>query len=248
MKTNLLKAFLLILICLLFAPPPDCLARDGVPAIAEATVNGITVKIVGIKQSVEKRELWSDTEKKIYSADKKALTFDVCFSAPDSGDWSLWGTKDMLTFDQFRSWVWDRMPSLRDEKPADGKTMGEKCERYTFDFGLDIEVEPPFTLRFDQLFAARSKALHPCAELLKRFATNPRAVSAGLDVGCDETATGNPPGLEFKYDASVYLDGYDESVLTGQEAHVLMLEIESGVIYGPWVFTIDSMDPDESLP
>ena len=38
--------------------------------------------------------------------------------------------------------------------------------------------------------------------------------------------------------ASVHLDGYDESKLTKQEAHALMLEIESGVIYGPWIFKI----------
>ncbi len=266
MKNKSIWAFILLSACLSFALPSVGFAQDEDPlkyieptvppdfpkpgdsAIAEETVNGITVKIMDVKLSIESRELWSDTEKKIKSADKKVLTFDVCFSTPDSGEWSLWGTKDMLLFDQYCSWVWDRMPSLRDEKPADGKTMGEKCERYTFDFELDIEVEPPFTLRFDQLFTSPHKAAHPCEYILNRFATNPRALAADLDVNCFEMPNGNPPGVDSKYDASVYLNGYDESILTKQEAHRLMLEIESGVIYGPWVFTIDSLNTDESQP
>ena len=77
--------------------PPD-FPKPGDTAIAEETVNGITVKIIDAKLSTEERELWSDTEKKIYSADKKALTFNVCFSTPDSGEWSLFGGKETVKF------------------------------------------------------------------------------------------------------------------------------------------------------
>ena len=44
--------------------PPD-FPKPGDPAIAEETVNGITVKIMDVKLSIESRELWSETEKKI---------------------------------------------------------------------------------------------------------------------------------------------------------------------------------------
>ena len=45
------------------------------------------------------------------------------------------------------------MPNWWDEKLADGKTMGEKCERFIFDFDTDVEIEPPLTLTFEQAFA-----------------------------------------------------------------------------------------------
>lgn len=222
--------------------------KPGDTAMIEKTVNGITVKIIGVKQSIEERDIWSYSDGKTESEDHQVLTIDVCFTTPDAGDWSLWGPKDMVSSESLSSWIWDRIPNPNGEISADGVHPGEKCERYVYDFAMFWEIRTPFTLRFDQLFAARSKASHPCIDMLERFTTNPRAVEAGLEVGCGEMPTGNPPGVEFKYDASVYLKGYDESKLTKQKAHVLMLEIESGVVYGPWEFTIDSLNKEVSQP
>ena len=87
-----------------------------------------------------------------------------------------------------------------------------------------------------------------CWEMKERFETNPCVREAGITIHCTDIPTGVPDGMEPLAIASVHLDGYDESKLTKQEAHALMLEIESGVIYGPWVFTIDSLNTDEFQP
>ena len=101
-KNKSIWAFILLYICLSIVLPSVGFAQDEDPltyieptvppdfpkpgdsAIAEETVNGITVKIIDVKLSIESRELWSDAEKKIEPADKKVLAFDVCFSTPDS--------------------------------------------------------------------------------------------------------------------------------------------------------------------
>ncbi len=257
MKNKAIWAFIPILVCLPFVLSSDVFAQDEDPsiyfeptvppdfpktgdaAIAEETVNGITVKIIDAKLSTEERKLWSDTEKKIYSADNKALTFDVCFSTPDSGEWSLFGGKETVKFGPVAAWQYQGMSNWWDEKLADERMMGEKCTRFIFD--LDVEIELPLTLTFEQAVAIPRERFHPCEEILERFASNQRAVAAGLNVSCSETPNGNPPGIGFPFESSVRLDRFDETVLTKQEAHVLMLEIESGVIYGPWVFTFDSI-------
>ena len=256
-KNKSIWAFILLSVCLSFALPSVGFAQDedsltyieptvppdfpkpGDPAIAEETVNGITVKIIDVKLSIESRELWSETEKEIESTDKKVLAFDVCFSTPDSGEWSLFGGQEMVKFGSVAARQNQGMPNWWDEKLADGKTMGEKCERFIFDFDTDVELEPPLTLTFEQAFAIPRERFHPCEEILERFASNQRAVAAGLNVGCNETPNGNPPGIDFSFESSVRLDLFDETVLTKQEAHRLMLEIESGVIYGPWIFELD---------
>lgn len=220
--------------------PPD-FPKPGDTAISEKTVNGITVRIIDVKQSIVEREQWTVPFGESTPVKKKVLTIDVCYSTPDAGEWYLFGGEEMVGFGSERIGQSNSMPNWQEERLADGSEMGEKCERYFFDFDPDVEINPPLTITFTEAFAIPREHYQPCEEIRERFATNGRAVAAGLVIGCNETPNGNPPGIDFPFESTVRLDRFDETVLTKQEAHVLMLEIESGRIYGPWEFTIESI-------
>ena len=220
------------------------LANPGDKALVEQTVNGYTVRIINLKRSIERKFGYSENG----ATDVQVISVDVCYTTPDSIEWLLDGPPDMLRTDSIASQGWEEKFNYWDEKKADGKEIGEKCVRYMFNFDLETKIDPPITIEFSELKVSTSGGYYPCREMKERFETNPRAREAGITIHCTDIPTGVPDGMEPLAIASVHLDGYDESRLTKQEAHRLMLEIESGVIYGPWVFTIDSLNTDEFQP
>ena len=154
---------------------------------------------------------------------------DVGYTTPDSIEWLLDGLPDMLRTDSIASQGWEEKTNYWNEKKADGKETGEKCARYTYAFALETKIELPITIEISKLWMIPYGGYDACWEMRERFETNPRAREAGLKIGCENIPTGVPDGMEPLAIASVHLDGYDESRLTKQEAHRLMLEIESGV-------------------
>lgn len=210
------------------------LANPGDKALVEQTVNGYTVRIINLKRSIERKFGYSENG----ATDVQVISVDVCYTTPDSIEWLLDGPPDMLRTDSIASQGWEEKFNYWDEKKADGKEIGEKCVRYMFNFDLETKIDPPITIEFSELKVSTSGGYYPCREMKERFETNPRAREAGITIHCTDIPTGVPDGMEPLAIASVHLDGYDESRLTKQEAHALMLEIESGVIYGPWIFRI----------
>ncbi len=210
------------------------LANPGDKALVEQTVNGYTVRIINLKRSIERKFGYSENG----ATDVQVISVDVCYTTPDSIEWLLDGPPDMLRTDSIVSQGWEEKFNYWDEKKADGKEIGEKCVRYMFNFDLETKIDPPITIEFSELKVSTSGGYYPCREMKERFETNPRAREAGITIHCTDIPTGVPDGMEPLAIASVHLDGYDESRLTKQEAHALMLEIESGVIYGPWIFRI----------
>ncbi len=234
-----ISVFILNLYCIVSAQEADPTLEPSFPkpgdrAIAEKSINENTVRIINLKRSiVEKRNPATEELSKVMM-----ISADVCYSTPDIGEWYLHGETNMLRFGSVTSEGWAEDFNYIDEVYADGKTYGEKCVRYKFTFDIETKIEPPITIEFSKMFAIPREAVHPCDEIRKRFETNVRAREAGLKIRCDEAPNDNPPGIDFPYDSSVQLVDYDSEKMTKQEAFVLMLEIESGVIYGPWIFKI----------
>mgnify|MGYP000229118970 FL=1 len=218
------------------------LANPGDKALVEQTVNGYTVRIINVKRSIERKFGYSENG----ATDVQAISVDVCYSMPDIGEWHLEILPLMPTSDFDVPRGWEGRYNYWNEKKADGKETGEKCARYTYAFALETKIGLPITIEISKLWMIPYGGYDACWEMKERFETNPRAREAGITIHCTDIPTGVPDGMEPLAIASVHLDGYDESRLTKQEAHRLMLEIESGVIYGPWVFTIDSLNTDES--
>lgn len=218
--------------------PDLTMANPGDKALAEQTINGYTVKIIKAKRSIEKQIVSYDEPAK----DVQVISLDVCYTTPDIGEWYLHGTDDMLRTESVVSQGWEEKFNIWNEKFADGEQNGERCVRYFYSFDLETVLTPPMTVEFSELKTIPRGGFHPCAEMIQRFETNPRARDAGIKIGCYETPTGNPLGVDPLFDTHIYLESFDSSVFTKQEAHVLMLEIESGVIYGPWVFGITPTD------
>lgn len=217
-----------------YMKPDLTMANPGDKALVEQTVNGHTVKIIKIKRSIEKQIVSYDEPAK----EVQVISLDVCYTTPDIGEWFLDGTSDMMKTESVVSKGWEEKFNIWNEKFADGVRNGEKCVRYFYSFDLETVLTPPITVEFSELKTIPRGGFHPCTEMIQRFETNPRARKAGIMIGCYETPTGNPLGVDPLFDTHIYLESFDSSVLTKQEAHVLMLEIESGVIYGPWVFKI----------
>lgn len=221
-----------------YMKPDLTMANPGDKALVEQTVNGHTVKIIKIKRSIEKQIVSYDEPAK----EVQVISLDVCYTTPDIGEWFLDGTSDMMKTESVVSKGWEEKFNIWNEKFADGVRNGEKCVRYFYSFDLETVLTPPITVEFSELKTIPRGGFHPCTEMIQRFETNPRARKAGIMIGCYETPTGNPLGVDPLFDTHIYLESFDSSVLTKQEAHVLMLEIESGVIYGPWIFKITPTD------
>lgn len=202
-------------------------------AIATQTTNGITIDLINIKLSTTTQPDDSGAE-----VEKRVLTLDTCYSMPDAGEWTLLGQPDMLSFGNFTSNMWHMTYNLRDVIIANGRELGKRCNRYEFYFGLDVPLVSPITITFDKIVASPREWVSPCEDMMERVETNLRAREAGLVVRCEEAPNAREDYLISPGDETLTLVDYDASVLTKQEAYALMLEIESGVIYGPWIFKI----------
>ena len=211
---------------------PDFPKPDDQPLISQ-TKNGITVDVIHLKRAVEKREGDGGEE-----VDKQVISLDVCYTVPDGGEWTLIGKADMLTFAEYSSQGWSVAYNHADRIFADGTQLGKRCSRYEYKFDLDVEIIPPLTFTFTEVFASPREEKSPCEDMEERFRTNVRAQEAGLKIQCSEAPRAREGNLILPNDEAVYLADFDAEKLTKQEAHRLMLEIESGVIYGPWIFKI----------
>ena len=212
--------------------------KPGDKALVEQTVNGITVRIINLRKEYEYREFWSEKDQKNIFDDRLVITLDACYSTPDSGEWFLYGEVDMLQYGDKKSVGWFGSDNWWNEKIADGKSMGEKCSQYKFSFDKNTKIEPPLIFTFDRMFATPREGQGPCEELMKRVETNPRAQEAGLKIGCENVPNAREDFTISVHDATPVVTGYDRSVLTKQEAHALMLEIQDATVYGPWIFKI----------
>lgn len=212
--------------------------KPGDKSLVEQTVNGITVRIINLKKGIEETSSSDERKGGIVSVKKQVVTVDFCFTTPDSGEWMLYGEGDILQFKNGKSNGWYGSVNWWDEKIADGKNMGEKCGRYHFAFDLDVKIEPPLILTFQDINSTPREWLTPCEELMKRVETNPRAQEAGLKIGCENVPNAREDFTISVHDATPVLAGYDRSRLTKQEAHALMLEIQDATVYGPWIFKI----------
>ena len=210
--------------------------KPGDKPLISQTKNGITVDVIDLKRSVEKRD--GEYGKEV---DKQVIYLDVCYSTPDVGEWTLIGKPDMLTFGGYTSQGWGMTYNHTDRIFADGRQVGKRCVRYEYKFDVGVEIVPPLTFTFDEIFASPREEKSPCEDMEERFRTNVRAQEAGLKIQCSEAPRAREGNLILPSDETVYLADFDAEKLTKQEAHALMLEIESGKIYGPWVFTIDSI-------
>ena len=216
-------------------PDPDLtMANPGDKALIDQTVNGYTVRIINVKRSIERKFGYSEKG----ATDVQLLSVDVCYSTPDIGEWHLEILPLLPTSDFGVPRGWEGRYNYWNEKKADGKETGEKCARYTYAFALETKIELPITIEISKLWMIPYGGYDACREMKERFETNPRARKAGITILCEDIPTGVPDGMEPLATAAVQLDRYDRSKLTKQEAHALMLEIESGVIYGPWIFRI----------
>lgn len=212
--------------------------KPGDKSLVEQTVNGITVRIINLKKGIEETSSSDERKGEIVSVKKQVVTVDFCFTTPDSGEWMLYGEVDMLQYGDKKSVGWFGSDNWWNEKIADGKSMGEKCSQYKFSFDKNTKIEPPLIFTFDRMFATPREGQGPCEELTKRVETNPRAQEAGLKIGCENVPNAREDFTLSVHDATPVLAGYDRSVLTKQEAHALMLEIQDATVYGPWIFKI----------
>ena len=188
--------------------------KPGDKALVEQTVNGITVRIINLKKGIEETSSSDERKGEIVSVKKQVVTVDFCFTTPDSGEWMLYGEGDILQFKNGKSNGWYGSVNWWDEKIADGKNMGEKCGRYHFAFDLDVKIEPPLILTFQDINSTPREWLTPCEELMKRVETNPRAQEAGLKIGCENVPNAREDFTISVHDATPVLAGYDRSRVT----------------------------------
>lgn len=226
---------------------PADFPKPGDTAITEVRANGITVRLIVVKNSVEPVQFWDVKENKIGYADKRVITLDVCYETPDIGEWTLFGDDDMLRFGETISGGYAMNFNWQDEILPDEKRMGEKCAQYMFTFDPALEVSPPLTITFDRMFATPREGLSPCGELIKRVETNPRAQEAGLKIRCEDVPNARDDFTISVQDAAPVLADFNPFVVTEDQAQALMTEIQSAEVRGPWVFTLDATDSDGFL-
>ena len=223
-----------------YSPPQldPSFPNPGDKSFVEQTVNGITVRITNLKKRLDDVVNFDtgETEK------KWIVEIDVCHSIPDSGEWLLYGDVYMLKFKDVTSNRWGSESNLWNIRQPDGEALGEQCLRFKYKFDPRYRLDPPIEVTFKDMHSIPREWVSPCEDMMERVKTNVRAREAGLVVRCEEAPNAREDYLISPSDETLTLIDYDASILTKQEAYALMLEIESGVIYGPWVFKITPTD------
>ena len=214
-------------------PDEPAFPRPGDPALMSKTIRGATVRIIGFRRKIER--VFDDATGK--NVRKQIVELDVCHSIPDAGEWTLYGKSDMFQFQNVSSDTWRAEVDLANIRPATADSEGEGCKRFEFRFDENVQLIPPIRIEISELYTTQREIETYCQFILQRISTNPFAKAAGLQVECEEPPTANS-SESGTGKPSIRLTGYDSEKITKQEAHVLLLEIESGVIYGPWVFRI----------
>jgi len=148
-----------------------------------------------------------------------------CYDTPDGGDW--YPGPGALQYGLHA--VLPDEAGFTSETKADGKHPGSRCGfvRYRID-DLPEQVDSVVFVMKD--IHAIPREMPACENLQERVRTNPQAVEIGLSVECVETG-------EQSFSAQV--KGGGSGSLPAEAAQDVLDEIVSGVVSGPWTFSIE---------
>jgi hypothetical protein len=152
----------------------------------------------------------------------------ICYTTSDAGDW--YPTPGHLLYSTYE--IYPDEYEFTTEAKADGNHFGKRCAlvRYTIDDPENITTPMQFSI-LD--FEARPLEMYSaCQNFQERLSTNPKAKAYGLSAKCTENNDGS---------IAVALADHNKSV-SNDNAKQVLDSIASGVLDGPWEFTITQVE------
>lgn len=199
---------------------PKNLPNQFVPSTAPAAKVEPAV-LSGIKNDI-KVEI---TSAKVIST---GVEIGICYTTSDGGDW--YPTPGHLLYSTYE--IYPDEYEFTTEVKADGNNFGKRCAlvRYKIDDLENITTPMQFSI-LD--FEARPLEMYSaCKNFQVRVSTNPKAKAYGLSAKCTENNDGT---------IAVALADHNKSV-SNDNAKQALDNIASGVVNGPWDFTITQIE------
>ncbi len=217
---------------------PD-MPKPADSALLSQTVSDITVEITRIGYGDQ--EMANFTENPTAEPlPYRNVVVDACFTKPDDGEWFLYADlTDGFEFGETNAISINSLYDHRVEIQADGKKMGEDCKRFYYLIPADQKITFPLMIRFRHIFTLPREGMGTCENFLYRVKTSPAAQTAGIQATCDDVQ----PLSEWTSSQFAFnLVSYDSQKATQQEANQILRDIQAGIVYGPWIFTIEGED------
>jgi hypothetical protein len=152
----------------------------------------------------------------------------VCYSTPDGGDW--YQSPAHLFFSTYE--ILPDEAEMTSERKADGVSMGERCEDIRYRINDLKSITTPIKFSVINIFAA-TREMPPCDYFQLRLSTSPAARAEGIKATCTSNSDGS---------VSATLSNNMASISQGN-AQKTLDEVLAGEVNGPWVFTINTLDP-----
>ena len=152
------------------------------------------------------------------------IEIGICYTTLDGGDW--YSAPGHLFFSTYE--IYPDEAGFASEAKADSKNLGKRCEFVRYKINDLKSITTPIQFSVNQIYASPMEMYTPCKYFQQRLATNPKANADGLKASCTENNDGS---------ISVGLTDYTKSMLQ-DDAKKELDDIASGVVKGPWQFTI----------
>ena len=152
----------------------------------------------------------------------------ICYVTPDSGDW--YPTPGHLLYSTYE--IYPDEYEFTSELKADGNNFGRRCAlvRYKID---DLEnIMTPLNFSILDFEARPLEMFSACQNFQERLSTNPKARAYGLSARCTENNDGT---------IAVNLAGHN-NLVSNEHAKQALDTIASGIVNGPWEFTITQLE------
>jgi len=156
------------------------------------------------------------------------IEIGTCFTTPDGGEWNP-GPGPIVLSDG-KTISPDEFGTIR-ETQADSRQMGEMCNFIKYRVEDLSSISIPFKVAIKFLHSPAREMYSACENLQHRLNTSPKAYGSEIKMECKETTDQL---------VSPTVIGH-ASTISQEEAQAILDEMAGNIIYGPWEFTINSI-------